>query len=52
MQMYMGQNWLRRKMDKRKHKRDAVNQRDDELTKYAMSVRGLVKPSAVHWEWE
>jgi glycosyltransferase involved in cell wall biosynthesis len=52
MQMYMGQSWLRRKLDKQKHKRDAVNQRDHELAVYAVSVRGLVKLSAEHWEWE
>ena len=52
MQMYMGQSWLRRKLDKQQRKRDTVNLRDQEFDAYAMTVRGLVKPGSERWEWE
>ena len=52
MQMYMGQHWLRRKMDKHKNKRDAISLRDYELATYAMAVRGLVMSDFEHWQWE
>ena len=50
MQMYMGQSWLSRKLEKQKQKREAERLRDHELAAYAMSVRGLVNSNC--WKWE
>jgi GT2 family glycosyltransferase len=52
MQMYMGQNWLQRKLDKLKYKRDCSKIRDLEIACYSMSVRGVIKPGHENWEWE
>ncbi len=52
MHMYMGRNWLERKLDKLKQKRQSSRVRSQEIARFSMSVRGLNKPGNENWEWE
>jgi hypothetical protein len=52
MQIYMGQNWLARKLSKRYVKSNAKRWRDHELQTYQKTVRGLIHPGAVSVVWE
>jgi hypothetical protein len=52
MQIYMGQNWLARKLSKRYVKSNAKRWRDHELQTYQKTVRGLIHPGAASVVWE
>jgi GT2 family glycosyltransferase len=52
MQIYMGQNWLARKLSKRHVKSQAKRWRDHELQTYQKTVRGLIRPGTDSVEWE
>jgi GT2 family glycosyltransferase len=52
MQIYMGQNWLARKLSKRHVKSQAKGWRDHELQAYQKTVRGLIHPGTDSVEWE
>lgn len=52
MQMYMGQSWLARKLSKNRTKLMAQRLRDQELTLYQRTVRGLIQPNAHDIVWE
>jgi hypothetical protein len=52
MQIYMGQNWLDRKLLKNLAKSQAKRLRDHELHTYKKTVRGLIHPGTDDVEWE
>lgn len=52
MQMYMGQNWLARKLSKNRTKLMAQRLRDQELASYQRTVRGLIQTNAHDIVWE
>lgn len=52
MQIYMGQNWLDRKLSKSRAKSQAKRLRDQELQTYQKTVRGLIHSSTDSVMWE
>jgi GT2 family glycosyltransferase len=52
MQIYMGQNWLDRKLSKNRIKSQTKLLRKHELQTYQKTVRGLIHPGAHDVEWE
>lgn len=52
MQIYMGQNWLARKLAKNQAKSQAKRLRDHELATFQKTVRGLIQPGSDSVVWE
>ena len=52
MQIYMGQNWLDRKLSKNRAKSQAKRLRDYELETFQKTVRGLIQPGTDSVVWE
>lgn len=52
MQIYMGQNWLTRKLSKHHTKSHAKRLHDHELASFQKTVRGLTQPGAGRVVWE